>query len=153
MTAHGNVKTSCSCQWCLSIQHALSPWLLFHCRKGWCQVSVPGGDSILLVYICCKLHAGRYFLRGPNSLRSLGPILPTRYHWWNLYGWKIMEQPLYSPDLVPNDFHLFGPVTEFLAGKHRHWCEVSCLIFWLQTIYTSFFHTGAQTLVLQRDRP
>jgi len=64
-----------------------------------------------------------------------------------------MEQPLYSPDLVPNDFHLFGPVKEFLAGEQRHWCEVSCLTFWLQTLYTSFFHTGAQTLVLQRDKP
>ena len=42
---------------------------------------LPGGDSILLVYICCKLHAGCCFLRGPKSLRSQGPILPTRHHW------------------------------------------------------------------------
>jgi histone-lysine N-methyltransferase SETMAR len=25
-------------------------------------------------------------------------------------GWEIMNQPPYSPDLTPSDFHLFGPM-------------------------------------------
>lgn len=121
-----------------------------HCHQGFyssvekvgVKCLLPGDDSILLVYICCKLHAGRCFWRGPDSLRSLGPILLTRHRWWNCYGWKVVEQHLYSPDLVPNDFHLFGPVKEFLAGEQRRWCEVSCLIFWLDTLHLFFSYWG-----------
>ena len=31
-------------------------------------------------------------------------------------GWKVLTHLLYSPDLVPGDFHLFGPLKESLRG-------------------------------------
>ncbi|XP_075210563.1 histone-lysine N-methyltransferase SETMAR-like [Lycorma delicatula] len=33
-------------------------------------------------------------------------------------GFELLNQPPYSPDLVPNDFHLFGPLKEELRGNH-----------------------------------
>jgi hypothetical protein len=31
--------------------------------------------------------------------------------------WQVMEHPAHSPDLVPSDFHLFGPIKEALGGR------------------------------------
>jgi hypothetical protein len=31
--------------------------------------------------------------------------------------WELLEHPLYSPDLAPSDFHLFGPLRNQLDGK------------------------------------
>ncbi len=33
-------------------------------------------------------------------------------------GWEVLIHPLYSPDLAPSDFHLFGPLKKFLRGKN-----------------------------------
>jgi hypothetical protein len=33
-------------------------------------------------------------------------------------GWEIMNHPLYSPNLVPSDFHLFGPMKVHLGGTN-----------------------------------
>ena len=33
-------------------------------------------------------------------------------------GWEVLPHPPYSPDLDPSDFHLFGPLKEFLGGQH-----------------------------------
>ena len=34
------------------------------------------------------------------------------------FGWIVLPHPLYSPDLVPSDFHLFGPLEDGLCGQH-----------------------------------
>ena len=34
------------------------------------------------------------------------------------FGWKTLPHPPYSPDLVPSDYHLFGPMKERFRGKH-----------------------------------
>ena len=31
--------------------------------------------------------------------------------------WNVLPHPPYSPDLVPSDYHLFGPLKERLGGK------------------------------------
>jgi hypothetical protein len=31
--------------------------------------------------------------------------------------WEVLPHSAYSPDLMPRDFHLFGPLKEALAGK------------------------------------
>lgn len=31
--------------------------------------------------------------------------------------WKPLEQPAYSPDLWPLDYHMFGPLKEVLGGQ------------------------------------
>jgi hypothetical protein len=32
--------------------------------------------------------------------------------------WEFLEHPPYSPDLVPSDFHLFGPLKHHLSAEH-----------------------------------
>jgi len=32
------------------------------------------------------------------------------------FGWTVLPHPSYSPDLVPSDFHLFGPLKDALRG-------------------------------------
>ena len=34
------------------------------------------------------------------------------------FGWTTISRPPYSPDLVPSDFHLFGPFKESLRGRY-----------------------------------
>lgn len=34
------------------------------------------------------------------------------------FGWTVLPQLLYSSDLMPLDFHWFGPVKDGLYGKH-----------------------------------
>ena len=31
--------------------------------------------------------------------------------------WKVLRHPPYSPELAPSDYHLFGPLKEYLDGK------------------------------------
>jgi hypothetical protein len=32
--------------------------------------------------------------------------------------WEVLEDPPYSPDLAPSDFHLFGPLKHHLLAEH-----------------------------------
>jgi hypothetical protein len=41
--------------------------------------------------------------------------------------WEVMEHPAHSPDLVPSDFHLFGPLKEALGGR-RFRCGASVAV-------------------------
>ena len=34
------------------------------------------------------------------------------------FGWTTISHPLYSPELAPSDFHLFGPLKESLRRRH-----------------------------------
>ena len=32
-------------------------------------------------------------------------------------GWTVLQHPAYSPDLAPSDFHMFGPLKDYLRGQ------------------------------------
>jgi [histone H3]-lysine36 N-dimethyltransferase SETMAR len=32
-------------------------------------------------------------------------------------GWTVLPHPAYSPDLAPSDFHMFGPLKDYLRGQ------------------------------------
>jgi hypothetical protein len=32
--------------------------------------------------------------------------------------WEVCKHSLYSPDLAPSDFHLFGPLKHHLSAEH-----------------------------------
>lgn len=32
-------------------------------------------------------------------------------------GWTVLPHPAYSPDLAPSDFHIFGPLKDYLRGQ------------------------------------
>ena len=50
-------------------------------------------------------------IRHDNARTHTG--LKTMEHIVN-YGWTVVPHPPYSPDLVPSDFHLFGPMKDGL---------------------------------------
>jgi len=43
--------------------------------------------------------------------------MKTMEHTANL-GWTVLPHLPYSLDLVPSDFHLFGPIKDRLCGQH-----------------------------------
>jgi len=60
-----------------------------------------------------------------------------------------MEHPAYSPDLVPSDFHLFGPLKEALRGG-RFSCDddaKAAVHQWLHAQPKTFFADGIKMLV------
>jgi hypothetical protein len=50
-------------------------------------------------------------------------------------GWEIMDHHVYTPDLAPNDFHLFGPMKMHLGGqKFQTDDELKCSVLnWLHS--------------------
>jgi histone-lysine N-methyltransferase SETMAR len=48
--------------------------------------------------------------RPHTSLRTHEAIAKMR--------WTILPHPAHSPDLALTDYHLFGPVTDALCGRH-----------------------------------
>ena len=57
-------------------------------------------DEIILLHDNARLHAvnvGRYKLQ--------------------IFGWETLQQPPYSPDLSPFDFHIFGDLKKDIRGR------------------------------------
>ena len=48
--------------------------------------------------------------RPHTSLRTMGNV--------SILGWTVLQHPQCSPDLVPSDFHLFGPMKGGLHEQH-----------------------------------
>jgi histone-lysine N-methyltransferase SETMAR len=38
----------------------------------------------------------------------------------NSWGWEILPQPPYRPDLAPSDFHLFPKMKKHVRGQRFH---------------------------------
>ncbi|GBO20305.1 Mariner Mos1 transposase [Araneus ventricosus] len=65
------------------------------------------------------------------------------------FRWNVLEHPLYSPDLAPSYFHLFGPLKKHLAGRHfRNDDEVQkAVVKWLRDLDPDFLYAGFDRLV------
>jgi nucleoside-specific outer membrane channel protein Tsx len=59
-------------------------------------------------------------------------------------GWKLFSDPLYSPDLAPSDYHLFGPLKDHLWGHHYETDEAvqEAVRSWLRGPGTDFYRRG-----------
>jgi hypothetical protein len=60
-----------------------------------------------------------------------------------------MEHPTHSPDLVPSDFHLFGPFKEAVGGR-RFRCDEDIknpVHQWLHAQPKTFYYDGNKQLV------
>jgi hypothetical protein len=59
-------------------------------------------------------------------------------------GWELLSHPPYSPALVPSDYHLFGPLKDYLKCHHyendKPFQEV--VRSWLQGAGTVFYRKG-----------
>ena len=67
----------------------------------------------------------------------------------NELGWKLLPHPPYSPDLVPSDFHLFGPLKACTRGtKFKSDDEVKSVVSdWLRHQSKDFYAEEIQKLV------
>jgi hypothetical protein len=52
-------------------------------------------------------------IRTPHQRRANKTIETLRN-----FKWEVLEHPLYSPNLAPRDFHLFGPLKHHLSTEH-----------------------------------
>ena len=64
-------------------------------------------------------------------------------------SFECLPHPLYSPDLTPSDFHMFGPVKEATGGKSsRSDKEVQLAVHeWLHSQPKDFFLRGIHALL------
>ena len=67
------------------------------------------------------------------------------------FGWTVLPHPSYSPDLVPSDFHLFGPLKYALRGA-RFEDDKSVILAvrtWLREQERSWYREGIHALALR----
>jgi histone-lysine N-methyltransferase SETMAR len=66
----------------------------------------------------------------------------------HIMKFEVLPHPPYSPDLVPSDFHLFGPLKESLRGCKFNLDDVQLAVHeWLRGQPQEFFSSGIQVLV------
>ena len=64
-----------------------------------------------------------------------------------------MDQPPYSPDLAPSDFHLFLHLKKFLGGKRFDDDDLKDAVQkWLTSQAAPFYDEGIQKLVPSYDK-
>ncbi|CAK9803204.1 Histone-lysine N-methyltransferase SETMAR [Anthophora quadrimaculata] len=78
-------------------------------------------------------------------------VAPTTVDLLQHFGWDIITHPPYSPDLAPNDYHLFTKLKENLAGmRFSNDDEVKDEVLrYLNDMAASWYDMGIQKL-LQR---
>lgn len=64
-------------------------------------------------------------------------------------GWIVLPHPPYSPDLAPSDFHLFGPMKNFIRGRRFADDEevIHEVTTWLRRQSKDFYRQGIHALV------
>jgi hypothetical protein len=70
------------------------------------------------------------------------------------FKWEVFEHPLYSPDLAPSGFHLFGPLKYHLLAEHFPNDEAveREVTAWFRQQPKEFYATGFQGLVKRWDK-
>lgn len=104
-------------------------------------------DCWLHVVIYCKLFTSQEFLKGSTGMEVAGPHNSN----WACKCLELGDEDhsAYSSDLMPSDFHLFGPLEKQLGGK---WFasdtdKKQAATSWLQIFQTSFWCNGIKALV------
>jgi histone-lysine N-methyltransferase SETMAR len=59
-------------------------------------------------------------------------------------GWTVLPHPAYSPDLAPSDFHMFGPLKDYLRGQRFEDDDAvkSAVKAWIRQCAPEFFVNG-----------
>jgi len=70
------------------------------------------------------------------------------------FGWEQFDHPPYSPDLAPNDFHLFLHLKSFLAGRRFHDDDEvkEAVTTCFASLAASLYDEGIQKLVQRYDK-
>jgi hypothetical protein len=63
--------------------------------------------------------------------------------------WAVVPHPTYDLDLVPSDFHLFGPMKEGQRGQHfpSYDAVIKAVKQWATSAVADFYKNGMQALV------
>ncbi|GFO42939.1 histone-lysine N-methyltransferase SETMAR [Plakobranchus ocellatus] len=115
---------------------------------------LPKGESVKVDRYCETLERLRHAARrkGPGLLHSrvvlqhdnATPHTAKRTkEWLECYKWDIIPHPAHSPDLVPSDFHLFGPLKRHLEAKSLR-MEMNSLVKFVigfQSLTQTFSHS------------
>ena len=69
-------------------------------------------------------------------------------------SWEVLPNPPYSLDLTPSDFHLFGPLKEFLGGQHFSTDDEvkQAVLGWFCHTDKSFYAEAFQALAKRWDK-
>lgn len=114
-------------------------------------ISVTGDAVTAESYFSTRENIASHSLQSPGLL-WLGAIIlhhnvrprtaTVACDWlWN-YGWELVDHSTYSSNMIPNDFHPFGPRSTWLANSfNRCWYEANFRI-----LATSIGPTGWQML-------
>jgi hypothetical protein len=66
--------------------------------------------------------------------------------------WVVLDHPPYSPDLTPNDFHLFFHLNKHLIGKKFDDDKVQEeVMVWFKGQEADFYDSGIKKLVPRRN--
>ena len=70
------------------------------------------------------------------------------------FKWEQMDHPLYSPDLVPSDYHLFLHLKKFLGGQQFDDDDdlKDAVQKWLTSQVVAFYEEAIQKLVHRYDK-
>ena len=65
------------------------------------------------------------------------------------FKWEVLQHPPYSPELIPSDFHLFGPLKQHISGERFPDDEAveRAVRAWFQQQTKEFYAAGFQGLV------
>jgi hypothetical protein len=81
-------------------------------------------DTVSVEHYCStQASCGRPFVAkgldfcAKASLFCTITVGPRTCDWLRRYGWEVMAHTCYCPCLVPSDFHLFGSLKKYVAGK------------------------------------
>jgi len=140
--------------------------IIFWDRQGVLLVEfLPQGTTINSAVYCETLKKLRHAIK-KKSLRILSAtiLLPhnnTRPHsaaqtqdLITSFNWEQMDHPLYSPDLVPSDYHLFLHPKKFLGSKQfdNDSDLKDAVQKWLTSQAAAFCKEGVQKLVPRYDK-
>ena len=93
--------------------------------------------------------------KGVVLLHNARPHTPARTNALiKLFNWEIFDYPSYSPDLAPNDYHLFTKMKVWLATQRFHTNEelADGVNNWLHNLTAPFFDEGLQKLVSRHKK-
>jgi histone-lysine N-methyltransferase SETMAR len=81
-------------------------------------------------------------------MTMLGPTVRSTVAAIQDLSFECLPHPLYSPDLAPSDFHVFGPLEEAMGGKSfKSDEEVHQAVHeWLRSQPKDFFSRGIHAL-------
>ena len=68
------------------------------------------------------------------------------------FKWEVLQLPLYSPDLAPSDFHLFGPLKHLTGERFPDDALERAVCAWFRQQPQEFYAAGFQGLVKWWDK-